>query len=196
MELVMANAYIKHMPISSPQEASIFSNEITWQILEFLRSAGNKGMTEKKIKEEFKKKRKSMPSTSQIYSVLKRLYEIEWIHRDWDNDAGARRHVISYHWGGIELEEEFQEIITKKMNSYFKEKMFPVLLECCKETLQELSGDKKNKHWLPSVSSICVNCNESHEAKEFFDAILESMLIQFENSSEFENLLKENDYSE
>ena len=192
----MANAYIKHMPISSSQEASIFSNEITWKILEFLRSAGNKGMTESEIKKEFKKTKKSVPSTSQIYSILKRLYENEWIHRDWDNDANARRHVISYHWGGIELDEEFNKMITKKMNSYFKEKMFPVLLECCKESLQLLSTDKKNKHWLPSVSNLCINCNESHESREFFDAILESMLIQFENSDEFEDLLKKNGYSE
>ena len=192
----MANAYIKHMPVSSFQEASIFSNEITWKILEFLRSAGNKGMTEDEINEEFKKTRKSRPSTSQIYSVLKRLYENEWVHRNWDNEKKARRHVISYHWGGIDLDEEFHEIIIKKMNSRFKEKMFPVLLECCQETLKLLSEDKKNKHWLPSDSNLCVNCNESHEAREFFDAILETMLVQFEESDEFNNMLKKKGYSE
>lgn len=191
----MANTYIEHIAISSPKTASIFSNEITWKILEFLRKAGAKGLTEEEINQKFEKEKTITASTSQIYSVLKRLYEMEWVHRYWDKESRARRHVIAYIWGGIALDEEFSEVIDKKMSPLFKEKLFPILLECCEEALQRLSQDKKTKQWLPSQSDLCINCNESHEAREFFDAILETVLIQFEESEEFKNLLKENDFA-
>lgn len=119
---------------------------------------------------------------------------MEWVHRYWDKKSRARRHVIAYIWGGIELDEDFSEVIDKKMSSSFKVKLFPILLECCKDAIESLSTDKKTKRWVPSRSNLCINCNESHEAREFFDGILETALIQFEQSEEFDKLLKENNY--
>lgn len=191
----MANAYIEHIAINSSKDASIFSNELTWKIFEFLRSAGKDGLTENQITDEFIKEKITVPSSSQIYSILKRLYEMEWVHRDWDKKVGARRHVLAYHWGGFQINEDFYEVIIKKMDPIFQEKLFPILLELCNESYEIISNDKKNKHWLPSKSNVCTICEESHEAIEFFSSVLQTLIFEFEQSDMFSKLLKDKKFA-
>ena len=45
----MANKYYKHQTVKSAQDASLFSDEYTWTILDILRAAGPAGMSAQNV---------------------------------------------------------------------------------------------------------------------------------------------------
>ena len=177
----MSNAYFESMAVSSPQEASILANEYTWSILQVLRGSGSKGLTPREDHEEVEKAEKVTVSASKIYSILKRLYEIEWVHRHYDREAKAQRNTLAVEWGSVDIDEEYGKMIHNKMEGFIKKEMFPIFLDYFKKTWEELSKDEKNKEWLPSSgkASICKKCSISHEADELCDSLIKQASIEF-----------------
>ena len=183
----MANAYFEHMAVSSAQEASILSNEYTWIILEALRSAGSKGLTPKEVHKIVEMEESTTVSASKIYSILKRLYELTWVHRHYDKEAQGQRNTLAIPWGEVELVEAFSEIVEDKMKRYIKKEFFPIILDFYKKAFNEFSADEKNKKWLPTVgkSGLCKKCHSNHEADEFFYSLIQEAIFEFNESDEF-----------
>jgi len=183
----MANAYFEHMAVSSAQEASILSNEYTWIILESLRATGSKGLTPKEVHQVIEKTESTTVSASKVYSILKRLYEIGWVHRHYDKESQAQRNTLAIQWGEVELDDKFSSIVENKMKSYIKKEFFPIILDFYKKVLTEFSADEKNKKWLPSsgTANLCKKCDTNHEADEFFYGLLQEVIFEFNDSDVF-----------
>jgi len=192
----MANAYFEHMAVSSAQEASILSNEYTWIILEALRSSGSKGLTPKEVHQVIEREESTTVSASKIYSILKRLYEIEWIHRHYDSEVKAQRNTLAIQWGEVEVVEEFSEVVEEKMKRYIKKEFFPIILDYYKKTINDFATDEENKKWLPSsgTAGLCKKCHSNHEADEFFYSLMQEVIFEFNESDEFIDFQKKYDY--
>ena len=68
-KLRMANLYYTHQSVKDPQEASIFSDEYTWIILDILRLAGNHGISAQSVHKEVERKMRTSVSESKIYMI-------------------------------------------------------------------------------------------------------------------------------
>src|SRR2546426_5305917 len=143
----MANAYYTYMAVGSSQEASIFSDEHTWTILDVLRKSGAKGLTASQAHEEVERNEGVSVSRSKIYSLLKRLYELEWVHRYYDQEAQAQRNSIGPIWGGVIIDEEFYSETKDKMKNYIKKNLFPIFEDYLKKAMSDLADDVKTKRW-------------------------------------------------
>lgn len=194
----MANSYYDHIAVGSPQEASIFSNEYTWTILDVLRKAGSKGLTAKEVHDRVQREMGSSVSSSKVYSLLKRLYQEEWIHRYYDPTVQAQRNAIGLIWGGIIVDDNFYEAVKSKTLLYAKSRLFPVLFEYILKTMEEFKSDEKTKKWLPGSGHAenCKRCHSSHEAEEFFSSLLDSITSEFQESEEFQKFMRKNKFIE
>lgn len=193
----MANAYYSHMAVGSAQEASIFADEYAWTILDVLRKAGAKGLTAADVLKNVEKELGTQVSRSKVYSLLKRLYEEERIHRYYDPEVEAQRHAIGLIWGGVYIDEKFDKVVVEKEKNYVKKNLYPSFLAFIKKALNDLE-DSETKKWLPSSGSanICKRCHESHEADEFFSTLLDIAVGEFLDSDEYKEFLKQNGFAE
>ena len=194
----MANAYYAHIPVASPQEASIFADEYAWAILDILRKAGAKGLTAAEVHKNVEKELGTPVSQSKVYSLLRRLYEEEWIHRYYDPEVQAQRNATGLIWGGVFIDEKFDKAVVEKEKNYIKKNLFPSFLSFIKKAMNDLSEDSTTKKWLPSAGStnLCKRCHESHEADEFFSTLLDVIVGEFLDSDEYKEFLKQNDFAE
>jgi hypothetical protein len=185
----MANRYYKHQTVKSPQDASVFSDEYTWAVLDVLRIAGPSGISadnvHKKIEEQM-----GRVSKSKVYAILKRLYQNEWIHRTYNEDDEARRNSIKMNWAGILLEDEYDRLLVDKEKPFISKKIFPVFEEYIRSVISDLQNDPKAKKWLPE-KGYCKPCRKSHEAEEFISSLLDIASAEFVGSKECMKLLGE-----
>lgn len=179
------------MGVESSQEASILSNELTWDIIEILRSSGAKGLTPPMVIEQIEDKQGVTVSRSKVYSLLKRLYEIEWVHRYWDNEKQANRSVLADIAGQVDINEDFSKVVEDNMSSHIEKNIFPIFEEFLEKTMEMLIANPKIKKWLPDhgKSSYCKKCKVNHEAEEFVDCLIGISSSLFINSDNFSKIM-------
>lgn len=194
----MANRYYTHQSVKDYREASIFSNEHTWTILDILRSSGSSGMSPQKVREELQKKMRTSVSKSEVYGLLRRLWEMNWVHRYYDQKDQARHNIVHIDWGGILVDQKYDDTIVKKEKDYISTKLFPIFTDFLKKTIQDLREDpaKDTKKWIPQRNDHCRFCRKSHEAEEFLNSLLDIATAEFMDSKECLDLLKENGFAE
>jgi len=177
--------------VKSSQDASVFSDEYTWAILDLLRKVGPSGISadnvHKQIEEEM-----GRVSKSKVYGILKRLYQNEWIHRTYNEVDEARRNSIRMNWAGIWLDEDYDRFIVDKEKSFISDKIFPVFVEYIQQAISDLRHDPKAKKWLPA-KDYCKPCKRSHEAEEFLSSLLDIATAEFIGPKQCTDLLREYD---
>lgn len=193
----MANAYYDHIAVSSPQEASIFSDEYTWTVLDILRTAGAKGHTAKEVHQLVEKNVGTPVSRSRIYTLLKSLYEDKLVHRYYDKDAEAQRNAIASVWGHFFVKQKFAETVLEKEKKYIIKHMLPVYVSFVRKVISDLKEDPIEKKWLPHTGSAgyCKRCHHSHEAVEFFSAVIDVVTSEIMKSEEFIEFLEDHDFA-
>ena len=192
----MANIYYTHQSVKNPQEASIFSDEYTWKILDILRAAGNNGLSPQEVHQALEKKLRTSVSPAKIYSLLKRLYEMGWVHRSYDRNDKTHHSIVNFQWGGIILDKEYEEIIAKKEKDYIAGRLTPIFLEYIKTTIKDFRDDENNKKWLPKEDTFCKICQFSHEADEFINSLLDEATSEFMESEEYKKFMIDHHYRE
>ena len=192
----MANIYYIHQSVKNPQEASIFSDRYTWTILDVLCSAGNDGLSPLKVRQEVEKKLRTSISSAKIYSLLKQLYEMDWVHRSYDRNDKTNHNIVNIDWGGIILDKTYDEIIVNKENEFITKRITPLLIEYIKKTLYDLGQDKNTKKWLPQPNTSCKICQFSHEAEEFISSILDIAGAEFMESEEYKKFMVDHNLRE
>jgi hypothetical protein len=183
----MVNPYYQNIPVDSAADASTFANEYTWAVLDVVRKGGARGLTAIEVHAKVSKKMGTSVSTSMVYGVLKRLYEQGFVHRYFDNKAGAQRNAIGWIWGGNFVDPGYSNAVTSRLSPYMKRILFPVMLKYIQEAAEVLAEDAETKKWVPRVgpSEHCKRCHISHEANEFFSSLLDIALDEFTDSDEF-----------
>ncbi|MGI0023023.1 MAG: hypothetical protein ACRD9Q_09205 [Nitrososphaeraceae archaeon] len=190
----MANRYYRHHTVKSAQDASVFSDEYTWAILDTLRTAGPSGMSAQNVHKQMEAEMGRV-SKSKVYGILKRMYQNEWIHRTYNEVDEARRNSIKMDWAGIMLEDEYDRVVVEKEKRFINERLFPVFLEYIKKTIEDISKDKTSKKWIPE-KDYCKPCRKSHEASEFFSSLLDIATAEFMTSEAYLSLLKHLGFAE
>lgn len=192
--LSTANKYYKHQTVKSAQDASVFSDEYTWAILDILRAAGHKGMSAQNVHKQVENDLGRV-SKSRVYGILKRLYQMDWVHRSYDEVDQARRNSIKMDWAGISVEEEYDRLVVDKEKRYMTERLFPIFYEYIKQAMKDFNVDGTAKKWLPS-KGYCKPCRKSHEGEEFFTSLLDIATAEFMSSKECFQLMKDFDLAE
>ena len=188
-----SNKYYKHQTVKSPQDASLFSDEYTWAVLDILRAAGPMGMTAQNVHAQIVKE-KGRVSKSKIYGILKRVYQMDWVHRSYEEGDEPRHNSIKMEWSGIMLDDEYDDVVMDKEKRFISERLFPVFLEYLNKAVEDMGKDNSAK-WLPE-KDYCRICRYSHEAHEFFSSLLDIATSEFLESEEFSMLLKNLGFSE
>jgi hypothetical protein len=187
----MANRYYKHQTVKSAQDASVFSDEYTWAILDLLRAVGPSGISADNVHKQIEEKMGRV-SKSKVYGILKRLYQNDWIHRSYNEVDEARRNSIKMNWAGIWLDEDYDRIMVDKEESFISNNIFPVFGEYIRRAIADLRRDPKAKKWLPE-KDYCKPCRKSHEAEEFISSLLDIATAEFISSKQCMDLLAEYD---
>jgi hypothetical protein len=193
----MGNKYYTHHSIKDYQEGSIFANVYTWTIFDILRLAGSRGLTAPEVHRHVEETTGTQVSQSKIYDLLKRLYEGKWIHRYYDREVERQRCTIALDWGGISVEEEFEELIIKKERAYIRTHLFPVFMNFIRKAIRDFREDPYAEKWIPQTDGFCKVCRngKSHEALEFFNSLLDEATAEFMDSNEFHEFMKDNRYA-
>lgn len=189
--------YLTHFPIKSYQEADILSKDITWKIMDYMRQAGAKGITA----EEIITKENLPPSV--VYSALKELYRLNYIflypREKKDKGERKKRYVCERGtWGKYGIDEEFDA--TLKVEGVLEgvtEDLRVPIMKTFKVVFDEFNSKKGLQKFLPTINTnICPHCQRSHEAMEFFYAILlRSIDLMITESDEFSKFLVERGYA-
>ena len=192
------NAYFTHMGVETSTEASILANEHTWTIIEILRGSGAKGLKAEEVQDAIEKEEGVKVSRSKIYALLRRLYEMEILHKHYDSEKNAHVYTHARLAGQIEIDPEFFGTVDDKMSKYIERKLFPVFEEFVEKTIAELDSDEKTKHWLPDHGkhSFCVRCQINHESEEFVDSIISIASALFLESDRFTKLVKKKKFAD
>jgi Fe2+ or Zn2+ uptake regulation protein len=192
----MGNLYYIHQSVKNPQEASIFSDQYTWTILDVLRAAGNDGLSPQKVHKEVEKKLRTSISSAKIYALLRRLYQMNWVHRSYDRNDKTNHSIVNIEWGGILLDKTYDEILVKKEKEYITERLTPIFKEYIEKTIKDLADDKNAKNWLPQPNTFCKICQISHEAEEFINSLLDVAVAEFMISDEYKKFMIDNYFKE
>ena len=185
----MGNLYYIHQSVKNPQEASIFSDQYTWTILDVLRAAGNDGLSPQKVHKEVEKKLRTSISSAKIYALLRRLYQMNWVHRIYNKDDKTHHSIANLEWGAIFLDKAYDEIIVKNEKEYITQRITPIFEEYLKRTMENLEKNKNTKKWLPQTKTFCKICQISHEAEEFINSLLDIAVAEFMISDEYKKFM-------
>jgi Fe2+ or Zn2+ uptake regulation protein len=191
----MANMYYIHQSVKNPQEASIFSDRYTWTILDLLRAAGSNGLSPTQVHQAVEKKLPPSISSAKIYNILKRLYEMNWVHRIYNKDDKTHHSIANLEWGAVFLDKTYDEIIVKNEKEYITQRIIPIFKEYLKRTIENLEKNKNTKKWLPEQNT-CKICQISHEAEEFVNSILDVAVAEFMVSDEYKQFMIDHHFKE
>jgi hypothetical protein len=184
------HTYLTHFPVKSYVEADILSKETTWRIMDYIRQAGAQGITAEEIVQ------KERIPTSMVYSTLKELYRLEYVFlypRDKKTRGERRKRFVCERstWGKYGIDDDFDA--TLRVSGLFDsitEEMRTPVMKVLKQAYDEFSKRKELQKFLPKENNICPNCQRSHEAMEFFYAmLLRSIDLIISESSEFKKFL-------
>lgn len=185
------------MDVSSAQEASILSNEYTWTILQILHASGTQGLTALELHKAVEKVEGTTISKSKIYDLLKRLYEIQWLHKIYDQKVKSHRYTLVISWGDVGLEDKFYGEISEKLKKNIQTELLPIFDKYLKNSVEIISNDKNLKKWLPGKGETwyCKKCDANHEAEEFVTGLLELAIEEYLNSDYNTKFMIENKYA-
>jgi DNA-binding MarR family transcriptional regulator len=155
-------------------------------------------MSPQNVRKEINRKMRTSVSKSHVYGLLRRLWEMNWVHRYYDQSDQARHNIVAIDWGGILVQQKYDNIVVEKERDYMSRRLFPIFSEFIKRTIQDLheDPDKDTNKWLPQPNDYCRFCRKSHEAEEFFNSLLDIATAEFMESKECLELLKENKFVE
>lgn len=181
----------------SYNEAEILSKEVTWKIMDNMRQAGAKGITA----EDIIKKENLSPSV--VYAALKELYRLQYVFlypkSKKDKRDRKKRFVCEKGtWGKYGIDKEFDATLSVEgLLDMVNEEIDEPVLRVFKTIYDEFSNNRKLHKFLPTKhTNICPNCLRSHEAMEFFYAIiLRSIDLMITESEEFNKFLKARGYA-
>ena len=189
--------YLTHFPVKSYLEADILSKEETWRIMDCIRQAGARGITAEDIMEK-----ESVPATA-VYSTLKELYRLKFVFlypRDKKSKGERRKRYVCERstWGKYGIDQEFDMVL--KVSGVLEsttEEMRQPITKALREVYEKFSEKKELQKYLPAKQvNICPNCHRSHEAMEFFYAILlRSIDVMITESDEFLKFLEDRGYA-
>lgn len=189
--------YLTHFPIKSYQEADILSKDITWKIMDNMRQAGAKGITAEEII-----KKESLPA-SVVYSALKELYRLNYIFlypREKKGKGERKKRYVCERgtWGKYGIDEEFDAALkVEGMLEGITEDLRAPIMKTFKTVFDEFSSKRGLQKFLPTKNTnVCPHCQRSHEAMEFFYAILlRTIDLMITESDEFSKFLKDRGYA-
>ncbi len=188
--------YLTHLPVKSYLEADLLSKETTWRIMDQIRQAGAQGVTVEDIT------RREMIPASVVYSTLKELYRLEYVFlypREKKRKGERKKRFVCERstWGKYRIDQEFDAALRV---SGILEKMTGEMREPVTRALQgafEQFRTKELQRFIPTKqTNICPNCQRSHEAMEFFYAmLLRSIDLMITESEDFKKFLIEKGYA-
>lgn len=189
--------YLTHFPVKSYLEADILSKEVTWRIMDSIRQAGSRGVTAEDIIEK-----EHIPASA-VYSTLKELYRLKYVFlypRSKKSRGERRKRYVCERstWGKYGIDQEFDVVL--KMSGVLDQttrETHQSIMKVFREVYDEFNSKKELQKYLPTKeSNICPNCHRSHEAMEFFYAILlRSIDLMITESEEFKKFLVERGYA-
>jgi hypothetical protein len=189
--------YLTHFPVKSYLEANILSKESTWRIMDRIRQAGARGITAEDIVEK-----EGVPPSA-AYSTLKELYRLKYVFlypRAKKAKGERRKRYVCERstWGKYGIDQEFDTVL--KVSGVLEgttEEMRQPMMRAFREVYEKFSGKKELQRYLPTKEvNICPNCQRSHEAMEFFYAVLlRSIDMMITESDEFKKFLIERGFA-
>ncbi|MDV3277888.1 MAG: winged helix DNA-binding protein [Nitrososphaerales archaeon] len=197
-EQAEAKIYLTHFPVQSFLEADALSKESTWTILENIRKAGARGVSADEISKAL-----NLPS-SVVYSTLKELRRLEFVfvyprEKKRRNERKKRYVCERATWGKYGINPDFLTALKLEGEVYkTNEKLTPILLEVLGNVYEDFEKKTQLKMFLPRAreENICPKCDRSHEAMEFFYAILLKAMDSFiTESDEFRHFLTQRGFS-
>lgn len=188
--------YLTHFPIKSYHEADLLSKETTWRVMDCIRQAGAQGITADEIT-----RRERLPHSA-VYSTLKELYRLEYIFlypREKKSKGERKKRFVCERstWGKYRIDQEFDAALRV---SGALEKVSGDLRQPVMKSLQEVyarfDANKELQKFIPTRhTNTCPNCQRSHEAMEFFYAImLRSIDLMVTESEDFKKFLVDKSY--
>lgn len=186
----MPKEYLLNYNVTEWKEARALSSESNWRILEYLREVGPKGATAREVSKEL-----SMPIQT-VFAQLAELEREEFLYRERvGKGERAKKYFIRNIIGFAAFDEDFVDDLEEKASSRLKD-MIPVLLNYIEEMYEMFEKDQELKEWVPvkSSDSHCPNCEQSHEAENFFRAILYYACDFLTSRKEYADLLLRNGY--
>lgn len=186
-----------HFPVKSYLEADVLSRETTWRIMDSIRQAGSKGITAEDIIE-----REHVPPSA-VYATLKELYRLKYVflfpREKKSRGERSKRYVCERGtWGKYGIDPEF-DVVLKMSGTLDKviEGTSQPIMKAFKEVYDTFSSKRELQKYLPTKeTNICPNCHRSHEAMEFFYAVLlRSVDLLVTESEEFLKLLIDQGYA-
>jgi len=190
--------YLTHFPVRSYLEADALSKESTWKMMHYIREIGARGVTADDISKNL-----NLPA-SIVYSTLKELRRLDFVfiypREKRPRNERRKRYVCERAtWGKYGIESHFSEALTLSGEiESINDKIKHNLLESFEDVHNDFSSRRELKPFLPhsNESNICPKCNRSHEAMEFFYAILLRSIDGFiTESEEFNHFLSERGWS-
>ncbi len=197
MKTKNVKTYLTHFPVKSYLEADILSKETTWRIMDSIRQAGSRGVTAKEIIDK-----ESVPASA-VYSTLKELYRLKYVFlypRDKKSRAERRKRYVCERgtWGKYGIDQEFDVVLKMSgvLDRTTSETRQPIM-KAFRDVYEEFNSRKDLQRYLPTKeTNICPNCHRSHEAMEFFYAILlRSIDLMVTESEEFKKFLVDRGYA-
>jgi hypothetical protein len=168
--------YLGHFPIGSPREAQAFSRPKVWDIYEYVRRAGGRGVSADEISESL-----DVPRTD-TYNALKALAHLGYLFispRDRRSRGERKRRYVceKIPWSKYLIEKEVVSSLAdsdavRSQVENLKGFLFNGLLQ----VYDAMAKDHKDLLPLPSQERFCPKCGTSHEALEFFHAIVIGLL--------------------
>jgi len=189
--------YYLHHSVRNYREASLFSRPETWEIFDILHTEGVSGIRAEDIHSNLERRFNSSVSRSKVYSLLKQLYEGNWLKRHYSQERNAQVYTIDNHWGGWgdkQKDDNFDEAVKEIASSFIEGTIFPVFEEYLKKVSEELITNNQEK-WIPAnKNNFCNECHFNHSAEEFFNSLLDIATMEFLESNRFRELLIKNKY--
>jgi DNA-binding transcriptional ArsR family regulator len=139
-----------------------------------------------------------------VYSTLKELYRLGYIFtypRERRNRGERRKRYVCERgtWGKYGIDKEFDNALTLEGElEVFRNTLGPTMLDLFRGVYEDFAQKKRLQKFLPLAveTNICPKCSLSHEAMEFFYAIIlravDSFILE---SAEFRKFLEEHGYA-
>ena len=204
--------YLQGIPIHDTYQAKALANELAWKILDLLAEQGTDGYTAREIKEVLEKRNEEV-ALSTVHLIMKNLSLNDFINkstrrseRRWGHPStrasgyrGSRKTAqIFYenHDVGLGLEPGFEASLDRVLAEKFSEEFRMLrqnIVNLVDGIAEEYKTDKDLLKYYPE-SKFCNECGANHRAQEFLLAICYDLIYSLEDSEEWKNLLKKNNF--
>lgn len=169
-ELPFQYRYFSSYPIENASDALWFSKRINFDIVDLLWRAGPRGLTHTQVSDHLNDSETT--GRSQIYAALKDLYVDGKVDRLWDKDENSHRNYLVKLWHPAVLEEEFEDWADDYLMDIELSNLFPHFRSYIAKVMEKISSKRSEIAPLKGRGGWCRNCDISHQAENFFLALL------------------------